>query len=82
MSINLYLLGPLMLDGLFSILMVDLLSQYRVIPLTISSLRFSTIPLIHNAALIPRSMALNSASAVDLDTTSYFLHLQVTRFHQ
>ena len=60
--------------------MVDLLSYYNFIGPSHLIHRPSKMILSHNNSQIPCVIALNSTSALELTTTSYFLLLQVIKF--
>ena len=59
--------------------MVTLLSQYSFIDPDGANFIFVKIVFIHNNSHTPWAMARNSASALDLATTIYFLLRQVKR---
>ena len=65
---------------LWAIVIVDVLSQYKLIVSFCLKPKSDSTFLVHKSSHTPSVMPMNYASALNLATTCYFLLIQVTRF--
>lgn len=79
-SINFYMLCPIILNRLWAMLIFDLLSQYNFIVPSHLILRSSRMILNQRSSHTPCAITMNSTFVLNLDTTHCFLLFQVTKF--